>query len=129
MGPSFSSKEQVTFNFIATVTISSDFGAQENKISHCFPIYLSGNDGIEYMILDFWMLSFKPTFPLSFLTFIKRLFSSSSVSAISQGYILSPCLFKLYAEYIMQNAKVDEAQAGIKIAGRNINNLRCADVH
>ena len=42
-------------------------------------------------------------------------------------YILSPCLFNLYAEYIMRNAELDEAQAGIKIAGRNINNLRYAD--
>ena len=42
---------------------------------------------------------------------------------ISQGCILSPCLFNLYAEYIMQNARLDEAQAGINIAGRNINNL------
>ena len=41
--------------------------------------------------------------------------------------MLSPCLFILYAEYIMQNAGLDEAQAGIKIAGRNINNLRYAD--
>ena len=41
--------------------------------------------------------------------------------------LLSPCLFSLYAEYIMQNAGLDEAQAGIKIAGRNINNLRYAD--
>ena len=40
---------------------------------------------------------------------------------------MSPCLFNLYAEYIMQNARLDEAQAGIKIAGRNINNLRYAD--
>ena len=40
---------------------------------------------------------------------------------------MSPCLFNLYAEYIMWNAKLDEAQAGIKIAGRNINNLRYAD--
>ena len=46
---------------------------------------------------------------------------------IRQGYILLPCLFNLYAEYIMQNAGLDEAQAGIKIAGRNINNLRYAD--
>ena len=46
---------------------------------------------------------------------------------VSQGCILSPCLFNLYAEYIMQNARLDEAQAGIKIAGRNINNLRYAD--
>ena len=41
--------------------------------------------------------------------------------------MLSPCLFNLHAEYIMQNAGLDEAQAGIKIAGRNINNLRYAD--
>ena len=46
---------------------------------------------------------------------------------VCQGCILSPCLFNLYAEYIMQNARLDEAQARIKIAGRNINNLRYAD--
>ena len=46
---------------------------------------------------------------------------------VRQGCILSPCLFNLYAEYIIQNAGLDEAQAGIKIAGRNINNLRYAD--
>ena len=44
--------------------------------------------------------------------------------AVHQGCTLSPCLFNLYAEYIMQNARLDEAQAGIKIAGRSINNLR-----
>ena len=46
---------------------------------------------------------------------------------VHQGFIVSPCLFNLYAEYIMRNAGVDEAQAGIKIARRNINNLRYAD--
>ena len=46
---------------------------------------------------------------------------------IHQICILSPCLFTLYAEYIMRNARLDEAQAGIKIAGRNINHLRYAD--
>ena len=46
---------------------------------------------------------------------------------VCQGCILSPCLFNLYAEYIMRNARLDEAQAGIKISGRNINNLRYAD--
>ena len=46
---------------------------------------------------------------------------------VRQGCILSPCLFNIYAEYIMNNAGLDEAQAGIKIAGRSINNLRYAD--
>ena len=46
---------------------------------------------------------------------------------IHQSYILSPCLFNLYAEYIMRNTGLDEAQAEIKIAGRNISNLRCAN--
>ena len=46
---------------------------------------------------------------------------------VYQGSILSPCLFNLYAEYTMRNAGLEEAKAGIKIAGRNINNLRYAD--
>ena len=46
---------------------------------------------------------------------------------VSQGYILSPCLFNLHAKDIMHHARMDEAEAGIKTAGRNINNLRCAD--
>ena len=46
---------------------------------------------------------------------------------VSQGCILSPCLFNLYSEYIMRNAGLEETQAGIKITGRNINNLRYAD--
>ena len=46
---------------------------------------------------------------------------------VVKGCILSPCLFKLYAEYIMRNAQLDETQAGIMVAGRNINNLRYAD--
>ena len=46
---------------------------------------------------------------------------------VRQGYILSPCLFNLYAEYIMQNTRLEEAKVGIKIARRNISNLRYAD--
>ena len=63
----------------------SDFGAPQNKISHCFhcfPIYLHEVMGPDAMILVSWALSFKPTFSLSSFTFIKRLFSSSSLSAI-----------------------------------------------
>ena len=48
-------------------------------------------------------------------------------NGVPQGCMLSPCLFNLYAEYIMRNARLDEAQAGIKIAGRNIKNLRYTD--
>ena len=48
-------------------------------------------------------------------------------SKLGQGCILSPYLFNLYAEYIMRNSRLDEAQAGIKISGRNINNLTYAD--
>ena len=48
-------------------------------------------------------------------------------NGVHQGYILSPCLFNLHADYIMRNAGLDEAQAGIKITRRNINNLRYAD--
>ena len=46
---------------------------------------------------------------------------------VCQGFILSPCLFRLYAEYIMRNAELEEAQAGIKSSGRNINYLRYTD--
>ena len=49
------------------------------------------------------------------------------VKGVHQGCILSPCLFNFYAEYIMRNTGLDEAQAGIKVARRNINNLRYAD--
>ena len=82
---SFSSKKQASFNFMAAITICSDSGAPPNKLCHCFhcfPIYLLWSDGTRCHDLSFWMLSFKPTFPLSSFTFIKRLFSSSSLSAI-----------------------------------------------
>ena len=70
---------------MAAITICSDFGAPQNKVCHCvhcFPIYLHDVMGPDAMIFVFWMLSFKPTFSLSSFTFIKRLFSSSSLSAI-----------------------------------------------
>ena len=101
---SFPSKEQVSYNFMAAVTIHSDFGAQENKVwhcFHCFPICLHEVMGLDAMILVFWMLSFKSTFSLSSFTFIKRIFSSSSLSAIrvvspacgdGGGLVAKPCL-------------------------------------
>ena len=64
----------------------------------------------------------------SALLFLTHLLNLAEYSPwIFDVYWLSPCLFNLYAEYIMRNAGLDEAQAGIKIAGRNISNLRYAD--
>ena len=83
---SFSSKEQLSFNFTAAVTICSDFGAQKNKVSHhfhCFLIYLPLGDGSGCHDLSFLNDEFQANFSLSSFTFIKRLFSSSSLSAIS----------------------------------------------
>ena len=74
---------------------TSDYGAPENKVCHCFhcfPIYLPWSDGT--MIFVFWMLSFKPTFSLSFFTFIKRLFSSSSLSVIR---VMSSAFLMMYS--------------------------------
>ena len=70
---------------MAEVSIYSYFGSQENKVCHyfhCFPNYLSWSDGTRCQDPSFWMLSFKPAFSLSSFTFIKRLFTSSSLSAI-----------------------------------------------
>ena len=81
---------------MAAVTICHDFGTPKNKVCHCFhcfPIYLPWNDGLDVMIFVFWMLSFKPGFPLFSFTFIKRLFSSSSLSAIR---VVSYAYLRLY---------------------------------
>ena len=69
---------------------------------------------------------------LDHLTCLLRKLYAGQEATVRTGHgttncILSPCLFNLYAEYIMQNAGLDEAQAGIKIAGRNVNKLRHAD--
>ena len=73
-------------SFMAAVTICSDFGAQENKVLSLFPFFPPiGHKvmGLDSIILVFWMLSFKPSFSLSSFTFIKKLFRSSLLSAIS----------------------------------------------
>ena len=77
---------------MTAIIICSDFGAPQNKVCHCFhcfPIYLPWGDGTGCIIVVFWMLSFKPTFSLSSFTFIKRPFSSSSLSATRVVYTLA----------------------------------------
>ena len=59
--------------------------------------------------------------------FMEKLIGSNIEKGVQQSCLLTPCLFNLYAEHIMRNAGLDELQAGIKISGRNINNLRYAD--
>ena len=85
---SFSPKEQVSSNFRVAVTICSDFGAQEIKVCHCFPIYLPWSDGTDAMILVFWLLSIKPDFSLSSFIFYGN----------GQMYNMCPRLLH-YAEY------------------------------
>ena len=81
-------------------------------------------------------IGYQTTLPASWETCVQvkkqqlepeQLTGSKLGKKLQQGYILSPCLFKLYAEYIMWNARPDESQTGIKIARKNINNLRCED--
>ena len=111
----------------------------QKNIYFCFVDYTKVSDCIDHNKLEtFWRYgSTKPPY----LPPKKSLCRSRSNShnqtwnngwfkigkGILEGYILSPCLFNLYAVYIMQNAGLDEAQAGIKIAKRNINNLRFAN--
>ena len=89
----FLPREQASFTFMAAITVCSDFGAQENKICHCFhffPIYLPWCDGTECYDLSFFEYFFKTAFSLFSFTFIKRLFSFcllSAISVVSSAYL------------------------------------------
>ena len=90
VGHSFSSEEQASCNFVAEVTICSDFGAaQIVSFSVVSPSICYEMMGTDAMILVFWMLSFKPTFSLSYFSFIMRLFSSSfsAIRVVSSAYL------------------------------------------
>ena len=142
---------------MAAVPICSDFGAPQNKVSHCFhcfPFYLPWSDGTGCHDLSFlnvdcmyhhkvWKILKEMEIPNHLTCLLRNLFAGQEATVrtghgtkdwfqirkgVCQGCILSPCLFNFYAEHIMWNAGLDEAQAGIKIAGRNINNLRYADL-
>ena len=111
----------------------------QKNISFCFIDYAKTFDCVDHNKL--WKILQEMGIPDHLTCLLRNLYAAQEATVSShgttdwfqtrkgvrQGCILSPCLFNLYAEYIMRNAGLDKAQAGIKIAGRNINNLRYAN--
>ena len=112
----------------------------QKYIYFCFVDYTKPFDGVDHNKL--WKTLQYMGIPDHFTCLLRNLYAGQEAAVrtghgttdwfqigkgVHQGYILSPCLFNFYAEYIMRNAGLEEAQAGIKIAGRNINNLRYVD--
>ena len=112
----------------------------QKNINFCFIDYAKAFDCVDHN--KFWKILQEMGIPDHLTCLLRNLYESQEATVrtghgttdwfqigkgVRQGCILSPCLFHLYAEYIMQNAGLDEAQTGIKIAERNINNLRYAD--
>ena len=112
----------------------------QRNIYFCFVDYAKAFDCVDHNIL--WKILKVMGIPDHLTCLLRNLYAGQEATVrtehgttdwfqiakgIHQGCILSPCLFILYAEYIMRNAGLEEAQTGIKIAGRNINNLRYAD--
>ena len=106
----------------------------------CFIVYAKAFDCVEHNKL--WKILKKMGIPDHLTCLLRNLYASQEATVrtrqgttdwlqigkgVRQGCVLSPCLFNLYAEYIMRNTGLEEAQAGITIAGRNMNNLRYAD--
>ena len=123
-----------------TSTGSSKKQEFQKNIYFCFIDYAKAFDCVDHNKL--WKILKEMGIPNHLTCLLRNLYAGQEATVITghgtmdwfqirkevrQGCILSPCLFDLYAEYIMRNAGLDEAQAGIKIAGRNINNLRYAD--
>ena len=112
----------------------------QKNIYFCFVNYTKTFDCVDHNKL--WKIFQKTGIPDCLICLLRNLYAGQEAvvrtghgttdwfqirKGVCQGCILLPCLFNLYAEYIMRNAGLDEAQAGIRIAGRNINNLRYAD--
>ena len=111
----------------------------QKNIYFCFVDYAKAFDCVNHNKL--WKIFKEMGIPEHLTCLLRNLYTGQEVTVrtrhetnwfkigkrVHQGCILSPCLFNLYAEHIMRNSRTDEAQLGIKIAGRNINNLRYAD--
>ena len=125
---------------LPTSAASSKKQEFQKNICFCFIEYTKAFDRMDHNKL--WKTLQEMRIPEHLTCFLRNLYAGQEATVrtghgttdcfqigkgVHQGCTLSPCLFNLYANYIMRNAGLDEAQAGIKIAGRNINNLRCAD--
>ena len=112
----------------------------QKNVCLCFIDYANAFNCVDHNKL--WNIQKETGIPDHLTCFLRKLYAGQEATVrtgygttdwfqvgkgVCQGWILSPCLFNLYAEYIMRNAGLEEAQAGIKIAGRNINNPRYAD--
>ena len=112
----------------------------QKNIYYCFIGYAKAFDSVDDNKL--WKILKEMGIPDHLICLLRNLYAGQEATVrtghgtkdwfqiekgVRQGCILSPCLFNIYAEYIMRNAGLEEAQAGIKIVGRNINNLRYAD--
>ena len=112
----------------------------QKNIYFCFIEYAKAFDGMNHNKL--WKILKEMGIPDHLTCLLRNLYAGQEATVrtghgttnwfqigkgVCQGCILSPCIFKLFADYIMRNAELDEAQAEIKIAGRNINNLRYTD--
>ena len=112
----------------------------QKNIYFCFIDYAKAFDCVDHNQL--WKILKEMGIPDHLTCLLRNLYAGQKVTvrtghgttdwfqigkAVHQGCLLSPCLFNFYAEYIMRNAGLDEAQAGVKMAGRNINHLRYAD--
>ena len=105
----------------------------QKNIHFCFIDYAKAFDCVDHNKL--WKILKKMGIPEHLTCLLRNLYAGQEATTdwfqigkgVRQGCILSPCLFNFYAEHIMRNTELEEAQAGIKIAGRNINNLRYAD--
>ena len=127
------------FSMTTNMTINVNREFQKN-IYFCFTDYAKAFDCVDHNKL--WKILKEMGIPDHLTCLLRSLYAGQEATVrsglgktdwfqirkgVSQGCILSPCLFNLYAEYIMCNARLAEAQAGINIAKRNINNLRYAD--
>ena len=112
----------------------------QKNIYFCFIDYAKAFDSVDHNKL--WKILKEMGIPEHLTCFLRKLYAGQEATVrtghgttdwfqigkeVRQGCILSPCLFNFYAEYIMWNARVDESQAGIKVAERNINDIRYAD--